>query len=81
VSDNPITPVPATPHVAEADWFKRFPTGGTIYQRPLPPPGSGDVVANWFRRAPNGGGTVFIQPSGEEGNVSGGETETAGKPD
>lgn len=53
------------PSVVERDWFKRFPTGGTVYVQP-PIVGS-DVAKNWFRRAPNGG-TAYKRDSDEEGN-------------
>lgn len=50
----------------DADWFKRFPTGGTVYVTPQPgsrPPTTHDV--DWFRRMPNGGGTKYA-PKGRE---------------
>lgn len=52
-------PVTGGPSVAEAQWFRRMPTGGTAYGRVAP--------VEYFRQAPNGGGTVYMQPS-DSGN-------------
>lgn len=62
-NDDPTLDVPAVlgpsaPSV-EQDWFRRSPTGGTVYQN------------DWFRRFPNGG-TVYQhtdQRGGENGDA------------
>lgn len=39
--------------VREADWFRRFPNGGTTHLDPAGPPAR-----------PNGGGTAYVRNSG-----------------
>jgi hypothetical protein len=41
-----------------ADWFRRFPNGGTVYI----PERKYNYRVDWFRRAPTGGGTVLQSP-------------------
>jgi hypothetical protein len=47
------------PPVSEADWFRRFPNGGTVFVRPVP---NTLAPVDFFRHAPNGGATVFVNP-------------------
>lgn len=61
---DPTEPLPP-PQTREADWFRRFPNGGTAYVSPPPLPSVTPLTA--FRMMPTGGATVFVSPE-EDGH-------------